>query len=474
MTENDVKVLVTRVRPTNHPDTPSHALVVTCRNAEVNQINEERLKLIDEKEYEIQSINRSSTKKEFKPRVEAGGNIAGTPLQRILKLKVGAKVMLTYNINTFDCLTNGALGVVLGFGFNKDGSIKEVLVSFHDVDCGREKRKNLVALQQRFPGENVTPIELMEFQYTLSKKGKSGSASATSLQFPIKLAFAATAHKVQGQTIKKPNSLVIDLRHVREAAQAYVILSRVQALSQLFILESLCEKKIIASLKAIDELERMNGISEEQKQVSKTAIISCNIRSIKKNFENFNTSSTRKQANVMCLQETWMDPLAPQNNFLENEGWEQHNNSIGKGKGITTFYKMNYAWVGDVTQANFQITKLQSEAMDLINIYRSAGANNKNFLEKLFGMMTVGKTTMVVGDFNICYVSEFSNCVFQALRIKGFQQIVKKPTHMEGRLIDLVFFLCPDQSIYYEVQQKAQYFTDHDLLTIVRGNYIII
>ena len=200
MTENDVKVLVTRVRPTNHPDTPSHALVVTCRNAEVNQINEERLMLIDEKEYEIQSINRSSTKKEFKPRVEAGGNIAGTPLQRILKLKVGTKVMLTYNINTFDCLTNGALGVVLGFGFNKDGSIKEVLVSFHDVDCGKEKRKNLVALQQRFPGENVTPIELMEFQYTLSKKGKSGSASATSLQFPIKLAFAATAHKVQGST----------------------------------------------------------------------------------------------------------------------------------------------------------------------------------------------------------------------------------------------------------------------------------
>ena len=211
VTEEDVKILETRVRPLNHPDIPNHALVVTCRNAEVNQINEERLKLIDDKEYEMDSINRSSTQKQFKPRVEACGNIAGTPLQRSLKLKVGAKIMLTYNINTFDCLTNGALGEVLGFGFRQDGSIREVFVHFHDEDCGKEKRKNLVALQERFPGKYVTPIELMEFQYTISKKGNNGNASASALQFPLKLAFAATAHKVQRQTVKKPNSLVIDL-----------------------------------------------------------------------------------------------------------------------------------------------------------------------------------------------------------------------------------------------------------------------
>ena len=72
----------------------------------------------------------------------------------------------------------------------------------------------------------------MEFQFSLSRKKKSTAVNATAYQFPLKLAFAATAHKVQGQTIKKPNFLVADLRKVREAAQAYVILSRVQTIDQ--------------------------------------------------------------------------------------------------------------------------------------------------------------------------------------------------------------------------------------------------
>ena len=88
--------------------------------------------------------------------------------------------------------------------------------------------------------------------------------------------------------------------------------------------------------------------------------------------------------------------------------------------------------------------------MDVINVYRSVGAENNAFVEDLVGMITSGKQTLILGDFNICYISEFSNLVFQELRSKGFKQLVKHPTHMEGRLIDLVFFLNPDQTICYE------------------------
>ena len=64
-------------------------------------------------------------------------------------------------------------------------------------------------------------IEKLEFVYSISKNAKLGSATATAYQFPLRLAFASTAHKVQGLTIKKPSSLVVDLRSVRENAQAY-------------------------------------------------------------------------------------------------------------------------------------------------------------------------------------------------------------------------------------------------------------
>ena len=79
--------------------------MITCTNAEVNRINEERLELINEREYINESINRTKSNKPFKPKIDESGAIKGTPLQKVLKLKIGAKVMLTYNIDTIDCLT---------------------------------------------------------------------------------------------------------------------------------------------------------------------------------------------------------------------------------------------------------------------------------------------------------------------------------------------------------------------------------
>ena len=109
-------------------------------------MNEEKLILIDEKEYVIDAINKHSTQKHFKPRVESNGAIAGTPLQMSLKLKVGAKIMLTYNVDTFDCLTNGAFGEILGFKLDQNGNIQYVYVHFENEDCGRERRKKNATL----------------------------------------------------------------------------------------------------------------------------------------------------------------------------------------------------------------------------------------------------------------------------------------------------------------------------------------
>ena len=113
--------------------------------------------------------------------------------------------MCTYNIDTSDCLTNGAFGEILGFKLKQDKTVDKIYVQFYDEDVGRERRKNNVAIQNLFPGKMVTQIERIEFEYSLNKKKNGSTTSATAIQFPLKLAFAATAHKVQGQTVKKPN-----------------------------------------------------------------------------------------------------------------------------------------------------------------------------------------------------------------------------------------------------------------------------
>ena len=116
---------------------------------------------------------------------------------------------------------------------------------------------------------------MMEFRYSLSIKKSNTTVNATVLQFPLKLAFSATAHKVQGQTIKKPNFLVADLRKVREAAQAYVIVSRVQMLDQLFLVGDACIEKFYASPSALQEINRMNQIAVNLAEDQPNINISC-------------------------------------------------------------------------------------------------------------------------------------------------------------------------------------------------------
>ena len=119
------------------------------------------------------------------------------------------------------------------------------------------------------------------------------STTAKSIQFPLVLAWAVTVHKFQGQTVKKPQKVVIDLRTIFEAAQAYVMLSRVQEIEQLFILEEVVPEKIYANHAALEEIERLVNVSknknptswdEDAKSKIRISFLKC--RSIKNKFGN--------------------------------------------------------------------------------------------------------------------------------------------------------------------------------------------
>ena len=127
----------------------------------------------------------------------------------MLHLKIGARIMLIYNIDTCDSLTNGAMGELIGYE--------------------------------------------SEFSYSFSRK-----------QFTLKIAFSATSHKFQGQTVIKPNCLVVDFRSLREPAQGYVMLSRIQVLNQLFIVEELPVNKLKPSDVALKEVERLENKSKNK------------------------------------------------------------------------------------------------------------------------------------------------------------------------------------------------------------------
>ena len=273
--------------------------------------------------------------------------------------------MLTHNIDTSDSLTNGTFGEVIGFEFDSTNSLTRVFVCFDNEISGKERRKNFLQLQKLYFPRLATPIDKIEFHYSLSRKPTSASSNAMAIQFPLRLAFAATAHKIQGSTVKKPNYLVIDIRTVMEAAQAYVMLSRVQALSQLFILDDVCEKKIYASNIALEELNKMNTLAINNKH-SRSLVVSCNIRSLNRHHSDLITTPSITASDVICLQETWVTGDFQR---LEIPGFRHSFNNGGRGKGIATYYGQSYFLLNDIKQDMYQITKVGSYDLEIINIY---------------------------------------------------------------------------------------------------------
>lgn len=147
--------------------------------------------------------------------------------------------MLTDNVDTKDKMTNGEFGEVKDFEItvNNKGhnEVKSVLVKFDNPEGGQNWRLKRPDLRHRFEDEPVTAITPVQKSYSLSKKKTLGGKKGVVIQFPLRLAFAATVLKVQRVTIAKPMTLVLDLTGKKQAAIAYVALSRVQELQQSFI-----------------------------------------------------------------------------------------------------------------------------------------------------------------------------------------------------------------------------------------------
>ena len=233
----DIQKLKERVRNVNSPDVirETDAIYIFGTNKKVNKMNNKRLRSILGEEHVIQAICLHKSIKNFKPIVDTGtGTVQKTPFQMELRVKIGAKVMLTYNVDTSDGLTNGARGDLVGVMKDLKGNISKLMINFEVESNGKEKRRKNEGLSSKYLGS--TPIEKVNFSFSISKSKTSVINTAQVIQFPVKLAFACTAHKIQGATIPKPLKMIIDVSDILMAAICYVMLSRICSISQLFIL----------------------------------------------------------------------------------------------------------------------------------------------------------------------------------------------------------------------------------------------
>ena len=433
-------------------------------------MNNKRLKEVKEQEFQVEAICIHKTIKNFNPPIGKAGEVNKTPFQKLLKVKIGAKVILTYNVDTCDGLTNGARGELLGIIRDLKGNIVKMIVKFEKDSIGREKRRNYPDIQRKYPGG--TSIEKINFSFSISKSKKTIINTANVIQFPLKLAFACTAHKVQGSTVPKPQKLIINTNDAFGPAMIYVMLSRVCALSQIFILDEFDSTKMFPNLRALAELKRLNSISQnenptewEKETAEALKIYSLNCRSLKKHYLDIISDDQLLKSDAILLQETWIDEDTPLENFLI-PGFELQLNSKGRGKGLATYYRKNkFSHSEDTKREHFQMTKLTSASIDIISIYRSQNGNPFEVNKRIEDMMILGKPQLVIGDFNDSQSSSNPNKKY--LEENEFESLIDEPTHIEGNVLDQAYLQDRDKKLTVTAGLQCKYYTDHKAIALI-------
>ena len=126
----------------------------------------------------------------------------------------------------------------------------------------------------------------------------------------------------------------------------------------------------------------------------------------------------------------------------------------GKGKGIAGYYTENkMTSANQVAMEKFQIGKFIHKSIDIINIYRSQTGNSFELLQDLMKIIEDGRPTLIAGDFNACFVENFSDRLIQGLLSLGFIQLVHEGTHTKGRHIDHAYILDPTGEIKLKNRQ---------------------
>ena len=372
-----------------------------------------------------------------------------------------------------DSLTNGQMGILKDVIESKEGNVEKLIVKLDNENAGRMNRQKNPFLSEKYP--DCVVIDRMSLQYSLRAKSGDVGSTATLIQFPVTLAHAVTGHKVQGQSIPVPNKVVMDLDSTFQCAQSYVMLSRIQTIDQLFILNNFDKSKLHHSEKSLQESLRLqkasinlNPTSWEKKEKDTFKIAMLNCSGLRAHILDIKADTQLLQADIIHLVETSIEQDSPTKD-LELEGYISYFHNISKGKGIVTYVKNNtkIKMNEHTSDTGIQISSFKAEFFSSIAVYRSSFGNVGNLTEKLVKLIDKRKCVLIIGDFNICTKRKPNNTVTTMLISQDFISLLDEATHIDGGYIDQTYWKDEDQEFYQpKVERYSPYYSDHDAICI--------
>ena len=205
LSDASLALLMSRYNPLFVPPQDDTYITLTTHNYKADQINAEELAKVKGKTYS------------FDAKVEGEYPEKSYPTEKILELKIGAKVMFIKNdTETPRRFFNGKIGVV-----------EEIDDETITIKCPDDPSAIILGLAI---WENI------RYSTNPTTKQIEETTLGKFTQFPLRLAWAITIHKSQGLTFDKA---VIDAGQAFASGQVYVALSRCRSLEGIVLLSKI-------------------------------------------------------------------------------------------------------------------------------------------------------------------------------------------------------------------------------------------
>ena len=382
-----------------------------------------------------------------------------------LKVAVGARVVMTSNVNTADGLVNGASGTITGFippppaqsDYNFDHyKPKYILVHFDEQRVGEQLREKLKRL---VPDGISTPVAVHEVNL------KRRKVSSKRLQFPLALAWAVTIHKAQGRTV---DQLVVSTEGTFKAGQMYTALSRVKTIDGLFVLGEFTSSKIKCDSRTVKEMARMKKDNIFKLNIPITVEIPSdtffklsllNIRSLQAHLSCLSADEYIKTSDLIVLTETWLRPqiLSSTLPFSDNHELFREDYYIPNTRpqgGVATYVGQSFCvkskMKNESVNLQYQCLLLSyrqnpRKRMLIVELYIPPSTNTDDFFENfeklLLTIPSDSVPTIICGDFNTNLLSNDPkvSTLLQLMKYHGFTQLLSRPTHRKGSLLDHIY-----------------------------------
>lgn len=221
---DDLNTLNTRIRPLSEED--GLRIILAARNQKVDQINQARLASID------------SPIRIYMAKSEGQFASSAYPVDSELALKVGTQVMFTRN-DSEGAFVNGTLGEVV-----------DMYAEGVKVRVINDKNEESII--------EVAPVTWEMYKYGEPKPGSQEiprEVVGSFTQLPLRLAWAVTIHKSQGQTFDRMH---LDMSGgMFEHGQLYVALSRCRTLDGITLSHPVTMRDIHLDEQVVDFYQRM-------------------------------------------------------------------------------------------------------------------------------------------------------------------------------------------------------------------------